>query len=118
MMKTIPIINAPILCNSAACSNPMILCTNQVAIFECAYFKGNPVPANIKKESAIRTGLLDDSFREKIIPIGNASGTGALTALKSEEFDSRINEMIEKMEYIELSSDPDFVTEYAMNMSF
>ena len=72
----------------------------------------------IKKESAIRTGLLDDSFREKIIPIGNASGTGALTALKSEEFDSRINEMIEKMEYIELSSDPDFVTEYAMNMSF
>ena len=72
----------------------------------------------IKKESAIRTGLLDDSFREKIIPIGNASGTGALTALKSEEFDSRINEMIEKMDYIELSSDPDFVTEYAMNMSF
>ena len=72
----------------------------------------------IKKESAIRTGLLDDSFREKIIPIGNASGTGALTALKSEEFDSRISEMIEKMEYIELSSDPDFVTEYAMNMSF
>jgi uncharacterized 2Fe-2S/4Fe-4S cluster protein (DUF4445 family) len=72
----------------------------------------------IKKESAIRTGLLDDSFSEKIIPIGNASGTGALTALKSEEFDSRINEMIEKMEYIELSSDPDFVTEYAMNMSF
>jgi len=72
----------------------------------------------IKKESAIRTGLLDDSFREKIIPIGNASGTGALTALKSEEFDIRINGMIEKMEYIELSSDPDFVTEYAMNMSF
>jgi uncharacterized 2Fe-2S/4Fe-4S cluster protein (DUF4445 family) len=72
----------------------------------------------IKKESAIRTGLLDESFREKIIPIGNASGTGALTALKSEEFDSRISEMIEKMEYIELSSDPDFVTEYAMNMSF
>jgi uncharacterized 2Fe-2S/4Fe-4S cluster protein (DUF4445 family) len=72
----------------------------------------------IKKESAIRTGLLDDSFREKIIPIGNASGTGALTALKSEDFDSRVNGLIEKMEYIELSSDPDFVTEYAMNMSF
>jgi len=72
----------------------------------------------IKTESAIRTGLLDESYREKIIPIGNASGTGALTALKSEKFDSRINHVLEKMEYIELSSDPDFVTEYAMSMSF
>jgi uncharacterized 2Fe-2S/4Fe-4S cluster protein (DUF4445 family) len=61
---------------------------------------------------------LDECFREKIIPIGNASGTGALTALKSEKFDSRINQLLEKMEYIELSSDPDFVTEYAMSMSF
>jgi len=72
----------------------------------------------IKIESAIRTGLLDESYRDKIIPIGNASGTGALTALKSEDFDARIKRMLEKMEYIELSSDPDFVTEYAMNMSF
>jgi uncharacterized 2Fe-2S/4Fe-4S cluster protein (DUF4445 family) len=72
----------------------------------------------IKKESAIRTGLLDGSYREKIIPIGNASGTGALTALKSEAFDNRITQLLEKMKYIELSSDPDFVTEYAMNMSF
>ncbi len=72
----------------------------------------------IKIESAIRTGLLDESYRDKIIPIGNASGTGALTALKSEDFDSRIKQLLEKMEYIELSSDPDFVTEYAMNMSF
>lgn len=72
----------------------------------------------IKKESAIRCGLLDESYREKIIPIGNASGTGALTALKSEDFDTRIKQLLEKMEYIELSSDPDFVTEYAMNMSF
>jgi len=72
----------------------------------------------IRTESAIRTGLLDNSFREKISPIGNASGTGALTALKSEDFDNRVNQLLEKMEYIELSSDPDFVTEYAMNMSF
>ena len=72
----------------------------------------------IKKESAIRTGLLDESYLEKIIPIGNASGTGALTALKSEEFDSRVKMLLERMEYIELSSDPDFVTEYALNMSF
>jgi uncharacterized 2Fe-2S/4Fe-4S cluster protein (DUF4445 family) len=72
----------------------------------------------IKKESAIRTGLLDESYREKIIPIGNASGTGALTALKSEAFDSQVRQLLEKMHYIELSSDPDFVTEYAMKMSF
>ncbi|KPL13418.1 MAG: hypothetical protein AMS26_14475 [Bacteroides sp. SM23_62] len=72
----------------------------------------------IKKESAIRTGLLDQSFFEKIFPIGNASGTGALVALKSADFDSRVNSVLEQMQYIELSSDPDFITEYAMNMSF
>ena len=72
----------------------------------------------ISRESAIRTGLLDSSFMDKVIPIGNASGTGALMALKSEDFDARVHAVTEKMEYIELSSDPDFVTEYAMNMSF
>jgi uncharacterized 2Fe-2S/4Fe-4S cluster protein (DUF4445 family) len=72
----------------------------------------------IKRESAIRTGLLDHSYLEKIIPIGNASGTGALVALKSEDFDNRVDKLLKKMEYIELSLDPDFVTEYAMNMSF
>jgi uncharacterized 2Fe-2S/4Fe-4S cluster protein (DUF4445 family) len=72
----------------------------------------------IRTESAIRTGLLDPDFEDKIIPIGNASGTGALAALKSVEFDHRINQILNRMEYIELSSDPDFVTEYAMKMSF
>ncbi len=72
----------------------------------------------IRRESAIRIGLLDKSFSDKIIPIGNASGTGALTALKSEEFDKEVNALLGKLDYIELSSDPDFVTEYALNMSF
>jgi uncharacterized 2Fe-2S/4Fe-4S cluster protein (DUF4445 family) len=72
----------------------------------------------ISRESAIRTGLLDSCFLDKVIPIGNASGTGAVTALKSEDFDARISTLTEKLEYIELSSDPDFVTEYAMKMSF
>jgi uncharacterized 2Fe-2S/4Fe-4S cluster protein (DUF4445 family) len=72
----------------------------------------------IRRESAIRIGLLDKNFSNKIIPVGNASGTGALTALKSVEFDDRINSMLEKMQYVELSADPEFVTEYALNMSF
>ena len=72
----------------------------------------------IRKESAVRIGLLDRAYLEKVIPIGNASGTGALTALKSVDFDVRIQKLVAGMEYIELSSDPDFVTEYAMHMSF
>jgi uncharacterized 2Fe-2S/4Fe-4S cluster protein (DUF4445 family) len=72
----------------------------------------------IKKESAVRIGLLDQSYLDRIIPIGNASGTGALTALKSEDFDKQVNQLIDRMAYIELSSDPDFVTEYAMHMYF
>ena len=72
----------------------------------------------LNRENAILTGLLKGEFRDKIIPVGNASGTGALIALKSEDFDHQIRALLGKMQYIELSSDPAFVSEYALNMSF
>jgi uncharacterized 2Fe-2S/4Fe-4S cluster protein (DUF4445 family) len=71
----------------------------------------------INTESAITIGLLPQSLKDKIIPIGNTSGTGASLALKSEQFQSTIDRILEKTEYIELSGHDDFVVEYAMGMN-
>ncbi len=41
----------------------------------------------INTDSAMRIGLLPPEMKDKIIPLGNTSGTGALAALKSTWFD-------------------------------
>jgi len=67
---------------------------------------------------AMRIGLLPEVAADNIVTIGNASGTGALLALKSGHFEDRINEILEKTEYTELSLDDEFPLEFAMNMHF
>ena len=72
----------------------------------------------ININNAIKIGLLPDVAPGKFIQIGNSSGTGAVLALKSENFTDEMNYLQEKMEYIELSTDEDFTLEFAMNMFF
>jgi uncharacterized 2Fe-2S/4Fe-4S cluster protein (DUF4445 family) len=72
----------------------------------------------INTESAMRIGLLPPEMREKIIPLGNTSGTGALAALKSTWFDEAMNAVISKSILVELANDEDFALEFAMNMMF
>jgi len=69
-------------------------------------------------KSAIRIGLLPDVNIDKYIQMGNTAGNGAVLALKSSAFISVMESLKDKMEYIELSADPDFSMEYAMNMFF
>lgn len=72
----------------------------------------------INTESAISIGLISSSLKDKIIPLGNTSGTGALVALKSVQFDDVINEVISKTILADLAGDEDFAIEFAMNMMF
>lgn len=72
----------------------------------------------INTESAVRIGLLPAEMKDKIIPIGNTSGTGAILALKSVRFDDVINKLLSKTRHIELAADEDFALEFAMNMMF
>lgn len=72
----------------------------------------------INVENAIKIGLLPNIPLEKYIQIGNTAGTGAVLALKSEEFMNDMEKLILKMEYIELSTDSEFPMEFAMNMFF
>lgn len=72
----------------------------------------------IETSSAMKIGLLSAQFKDKIISLGNTSGTGAFLSLKSELFEVSVNQVIEKSENIELADDPDFAMEFAMNMMF
>ena len=72
----------------------------------------------INIESAVRIGLLPLQLRERIIPLGNTSGTGAMAALKSTRFDDAMKAVISKSILVELASDEDFAIEFAMNMMF
>jgi uncharacterized 2Fe-2S/4Fe-4S cluster protein (DUF4445 family) len=71
---------------------------------------------NIK--SAMKIGLISPLFKDKVIPIGNTSGTGAILALQSTSFAEVIEKLIARTEYIELSGEEDFAMEFAMNMMF
>jgi len=71
---------------------------------------------NIK--SAMRIGLLPHELINKIYPIGNSAGIGSLQYLKSDDFEKKIEQTLEKSQYIELSYEDDFTMEFALNMSF
>jgi len=68
--------------------------------------------------SAVRIGLLPDVELGKYIQMGNTAGNGAVLTLKSDDFIPDMEELKNRIEYIELSTDPDFSMEYAMNMFF
>lgn len=72
----------------------------------------------IRTGSAVTIGLIPSELSEKVIPVGNTSGTGALLAVYSTRFDEVIAEILAKMKYVELNDDEDFILEFAMNMNF
>ena len=72
----------------------------------------------INTESAMRIGLIPAEMKNKIIPLGNTSGTGALAALKSTWFDESVKKVLGKSVVVELANDEDFALEFAMNMMF
>jgi uncharacterized 2Fe-2S/4Fe-4S cluster protein (DUF4445 family) len=71
---------------------------------------------NIK--SALNIGLLPYVLKDKIYPVGNSAGIGALQYLKSDDFESRIDRIIMNSQYIELSDIEEFAIEFASNMNF
>lgn len=71
----------------------------------------------IRTASAVAIGLLPETLSEKVIPVGNASGTGATLALQSVFFYKEMEAVLDRMHYIELSDNDTFNLEFAMNMS-
>ena len=72
----------------------------------------------LQPESVCRIGLLPPVLLGKIQAVGNAAGSGAkLAACNRREF-ARTDELVKKIQFLELASLPDFRHKFAMNMRF
>lgn len=72
----------------------------------------------INKTAAVRIGMLPGIDEERIVPLGNAAGTGAKMALLSEELLDRADRLAASAIYIELGNDPTFQDEFMNAMMF
>ncbi len=72
----------------------------------------------IRKESALRIGLLPTVPVEKIRFVGNAAASGARMVLVSRHCRETARELASKIEYIEIAHEPQFQDVYADSMLF
>ncbi len=72
----------------------------------------------IRRESAMRIGLLPVVGLERIHFIGNAAASGAQMILLSEKSRQRANKLARQIKYIEIAQKPDFTDTFAQCISF
>ncbi len=72
----------------------------------------------IDKESAAVMGLFPDCALENIYAVGNAAGDGARIALLNADKRAEADEIARKVEYIELTVEPDFQKVFSQAMWF
>ncbi|MFB0555933.1 MAG: ASKHA domain-containing protein, partial [Phycisphaerae bacterium] len=72
----------------------------------------------IRKESALRIGLLPTVPVEKIRFVGNAAASGAQMILLNRQCRDKARELARKIEYVEIAHEPQFQDVYADSMPF
>ena len=73
----------------------------------------------IRRENALRVGLLPAEVPgRRVHYAGNTSLAGAKRALLSRADDARLDALARAVRHVDLSTDPDFATEFAMAMYF
>ena len=72
---------------------------------------------HLRPESAARIGLIPPALGDKIVPLGNAAGKGAIEALFQPGRDA-IERIASRCEYLELSTNPLFNEKYIDAMGF
>jgi len=72
----------------------------------------------IRRENAIRIGLLPDIPTERIVFIGNAAASGAQMLLPCSWARALAKDLARKIEYIEIAKERDFTTVYTDSISF
>lgn len=68
--------------------------------------------------SALKIGLVPPIPRGKIIPVGNAAGTGAVKTLLSASYLERSQRIAEQAEFVELASHVEFQKRFLGNLPF
>lgn len=72
----------------------------------------------IERESAIRIGMIPEFHLSTIEQVGNAAGTGARMALISKSARSEAQTIQEKVQYVELATDPHYQKAYIDALMF
>jgi uncharacterized 2Fe-2S/4Fe-4S cluster protein (DUF4445 family) len=72
----------------------------------------------IRRESALRIGLLPNLPPERIHFIGNAAASGAQMLLLSRKCRTQAKKLARKIKYIEIAHEPDFQSVFAESMIF
>lgn len=72
----------------------------------------------IDKNSAAAIGLIPDALVQKLVPVGNSAGMGAVASLLSEKTRERLDMIRDKCSYLELSNSRVFNDYYIECMSF
>ena len=72
----------------------------------------------LNPKNAVKTGILPQELKDKIILVGNTSGAGAILKTLNNNFNEYTKKVIEKSQLAELTTHPDFEMEFAMNMFF
>ncbi|MGF7184858.1 uncharacterized 2Fe-2S/4Fe-4S cluster protein (DUF4445 family) [Desulfitispora alkaliphila] len=67
-------------------------------------------------ESAITIGLYPDLPRERIVKLGNSSGTGAKLALLSQQKRQELEEIARRITYFEMNANQDFMNKYTSGL--
>lgn len=70
----------------------------------------------LRPESACRIGLLPPELLDKIVPVGNAAGSGAKRLVCDERLLEEAQKLVEKIEFIELADLPDFRRCFSVHM--
>ncbi|UCF43310.1 MAG: DUF4445 domain-containing protein [Planctomycetota bacterium] len=72
----------------------------------------------IRRESAVRIGLLPDIPVERIRFVGNAASSGAQMILLSGQYREQARQLARKIEYVEVAHEEDFESVFADAMAF
>ena len=72
----------------------------------------------LNPESACGIGLLPELLKERIVPVGNAAGSGVRLAALSEDELRRAEGLAKNAEFMELALEPDFMDVYVDEMSY
>jgi len=72
----------------------------------------------IRRQSALRIGLLPAVDAERICFVGNAAAAGAQMILLSRQCRDQARELARKIEYVEIAHEPDFQMVFADSMLF
>jgi len=74
--------------------------------------------SQMRPESLVQLGLLPEELLPRIVPVGNAAGTGAKIALLDREALKEAERIAQEMEYVELSYEKAFSEQFVAQMRF